>query len=144
MSSSKFLDLPQLIPGNIAFVSQGGSLGEAIINRAQDKGIGTSYFISTGNEGVLELSDCIEYFVESSPDTLVIIVLMEGIRNAEKLLRVADLALEKKKPIVVMKVGRTAVGRKAVNSHTGFMAGSDAVYEAGFSAKRIHQSVGTR
>lgn len=134
MSSSQFLDLPQLIPGKIAFVSQGGSLGEAIINRAQDNGIGSSYFISTGNEVVLELSDYIEYLL-NDPHTSVIIVLMEGIRNAEKLLRVADLALEKKKPIVVMKVGRTAVGRKAVNSHTGFMAGSDAVYEAVFRQK---------
>ncbi len=134
MSSSQFLDLPQFISGNIAFVSQGGSLGEAIINRAQDKGIGSSYFISTGNEAVLELSDYIEYLL-NDPHTSVICVLMEGIRDAEKLLRVADLALERKKPIIVMKVGRTAAGRKAVSSHTGLMAGTDAVYEAIFRQK---------
>jgi len=129
-----FFNLPQLIPGNIAFVSQGGSLGEAIINRAQDKGLGISYFISTGNEAVLELSDYIEYLLYDS-NTSVVIALIEGTQDGEKLLRVADLALEKKKPIIVMKIGRTAVGRKAVNSHTGFTAGSDAVYEAIFRQK---------
>jgi acetyltransferase len=136
MSFSQFLDLPQLIPGNIAFVSQSGSLGETLINRAQDNGIGISYFISTGNEAVLELSDYIEYLLDD-PHTLAIIALIEGIRNAEKLLSVADSALEKKRPIIVMKVGRTAVGRNAVSSHTGFMAGSDAVYEAIFRQKGI-------
>ncbi len=136
MSFSQFLDLPQLIPGNIAFVSQSGSLGETLINRAQDNGIGISYFISTGNEAVLELSDYIEYLLDD-PHTLAIIALIEGIRNAEKLLSVADLALEKKKPIIAMKVGRTAIGRKAVSSHTGLVAGSDAVYEAIFRQKGI-------
>jgi acetyltransferase len=136
MSFSQFLDLPQLIPGNIAFVSQSGSLGETLINRAQDNGIGISYFISTGNEAVLELSDYIECLLDD-PHTLAIIALIEGIRNVEKLLSVADSALEKKRPIIVMKVGRTAIGRKAVSSHTGLVAGSDAVYEAIFRQKGI-------
>jgi len=134
LSFSQILDLPQLIPGNIAFVSQSSSLGETLINRAQDKGIGISYFISTGNEAVLESSDYIEYLLHDS-HTSVIIWLMKGIKNADKFLRVADLALEKKKPIVVMKVGSTALGRKESSFHTGSKTGSDPVYEAIFRQK---------
>lgn len=136
MSFSQFLDEPQLIPGNIAFVSQSGSLGGALINRAQDREIGISYFISSGNEAGLDSSDYIEYFLDDSR-TSVIVVLMEGIRNADKFLRVANLASEKKKPIAVMKLGRTQVGRKAASSHTGCMTGSETVYEAIFRQKGI-------
>jgi acetyltransferase len=136
MSFYQFLDLPQLIPGNIAFVSQSGPLGGGLINRAQDKGIGISHFISTGNEALLESSDYIEYLLEDSY-TSVIILLIEGIKDAKKFLRVADLALKKKKPIVIMKLGRTSIGKKAAGFHTGAMAGSDVVYEAIFKGKGI-------
>jgi acyl-CoA synthetase (NDP forming) len=136
LSFLQVLDLPQLIPGNIGFVSQSGSLGEALINRAQNRAIGMSYFISTGNEEVLESSDYIEYLLDDS-HTSVIVWLMEGLRNAEKFLRIADIASDKKKPIVVIKVARTAVGRKAANFHAGYRMGSDAVYEAIFRQKGI-------
>jgi len=134
LSFSQILDSPKLIPGNIAFVSQSGSLGEALLNRAQDKGIGFSYFISTGSEAVLESSDYIEYLLHDS-HTSVIIWLMEGVTNADKFLRIADLATEKKKPIVVMKVGRTALGRKEASFRTGSLTASDAIYEAIFRQK---------
>jgi len=136
MSFSQVLDLPRLIPGEIAFISQSGALGGAVLNRVQDAGIGISHFISTGNEAVLESSDFIEYLLDD-PCTSVIMALIEGIRDGAKLLRVADLAVKKGKPIVVMKVGRTEAGGKAASSHTGSMTGSDAVYEAVFRQKGI-------
>lgn len=136
MSFSQFLDIPKLIPGNIAFISQSGALGGAILNRIQDRSIGISYFISTGNEAVLESSDFIEYLL-NEPNTTVIMALIEGIRDAEKFLRVADLAAEKGKPIVVLKIGKTESGGKAASSHTGSMTGSDSVYDAVFKQKGI-------
>ena len=136
MSFSQVLDLPRLIPGEIAFISQSGALGGAVLNRVQDAGIGISHFISTGNEAVLESSDFIEYLLDD-PSTSVVMALIEGIRDGAKLLRVADLAVKKGKPIVVMKVGRTEAGGKAASSHTGSMTGSDAVYEAVFRQKGI-------
>ena len=136
MSFSQVLDLPGLIPGKIAFISQSGALGGAILNRIQDMGIGISYFISTGNEAVLESSDFMEYLLDD-PNTSVIMALLEGIRDGAKLLKVADLAVKKEKPIVVMKVGRTEAGGKAASSHTGSMTGSDAVYEAVFRQRGI-------
>jgi len=136
MSFSQVLDLPRLIPGNIAFISQSGALGGATLNRVQDAGIGISYFVSTGNEAVLESADFMEYLL-NDPNTSVIMALVEGIRDGGKFLRVADLAIQRGKPIVVMKVGRTEAGGRAASSHTGSMTGSDAVYEAVFRQKGI-------
>jgi acetate---CoA ligase (ADP-forming) len=136
MSFSQFLDISYLIPGNIAFISQSGALGGALLNRIQDRSIGISHFISTGNEAVLETSDYIEYFLDD-PNTSVIMALIEGIKDGDKFLRVADLALKRGKPIVVMKVGKTETGRKAASSHTGSMTGSDVVYDAVFKQKGV-------
>jgi acetyltransferase len=136
MSFSQFLDIPTLIPGEVAFISQSGALGGAILNRIQDRSIGISYFVSTGNEAVLESSDFIECLLDD-PYTKVIMALIEGIRDAEKFLRVADLALKRKKPILVMKIGKTESGGKAASSHTGSMTGADSVYDAVFKQKGI-------
>ncbi len=136
MSFSQFLDVPKLVPGNIAFISQSGALGGAFLNRIQDRGIGISYFISTGNEAVLETSDFMEYLLDD-PNTSVIMALIEGIRNGENFLKVADLAARKKKPIVLMKIGRTEAGGRAASSHTGSMTGSDAVYHAVFQQSGV-------
>ena len=136
MSFSQFLDIPKLISGNIAFISQSGALGGALLNRIQDRSIGISYFISTGNEAVLESSDFMEYLL-NDPSTTVIMVLIEGIRDAEGFLRTADLAVKKKKPIVVLKIGKTGAGGKAASSHTGSMTGSDVVYDAVLRQKGI-------
>ena len=136
MSFSQFLNADKLIPGSIAFISQSGALGGSLLNRAQDKKIGFNYFISTGNEAVLDASDFMEYLVAHT-DTRVVVALIEGIRNLEKFLKVADLALEKNKPIVVMKVGKTESGGKAASSHTGSMTGSDEVYDAVFKQKGV-------
>jgi acyl-CoA synthetase (NDP forming) len=136
MSFSQFLDVSKLIPGDIAFISQSGALGGALLNRIQDRSIGISHFVSTGNEAILETSDYIEYFLDD-PKTSVIMILMEGIKDGEKFLRVADLALKRGKPIVVMKVGKTEKGGKAASSHTGSMTGSDIVYDAVFKQKGV-------
>jgi acetyltransferase len=87
MSFSQVLDLPRLIPGKIAFISQSGALGGAILNRIQDMGIGISYFISTGNEAVLESTDFMEYLLDD-PNTSVIIFTRD--QDGRKLLRLAD------------------------------------------------------
>ena len=136
MSFSQFLNISTLIPGQIAFISQSGALGGSLLNRAHDKKIGFSYFISTGNEAVAESSDFMEYLIDD-PHTKVIMAIIEGIRDADKFLKVSDLALQANKPIVVMKVGKTKAGGQAASSHTGSMTGSDEVYDAIFKQKGI-------
>jgi len=130
------LELDELTPGKIGLVSQSGGMTGAFLTRAEGRKIGFSAIISTGNEVDLEASDYIEFFLED-PQTKVIAVFLEGFRNISRFLQVADLALERGKPIVVLKIGRTQVGAKAAASHTGALTGSDEVYNAVFKQRGI-------
>jgi len=130
------LELDKLTPGRIGFVSQSGGLMGSLLTRAEARGIGFSYLVSTGNEVDLDATDYIEFMLEDSR-TDVIIVFLEGFRDIERFLRVADLSLKKEKPIIILKVGRSEAGAKAATSHTGALTGSDKVYDAIFKQKGI-------
>jgi acyl-CoA synthetase (NDP forming) len=132
LSFSQLLEMDTLIPGNIGFISQSGALGGSLVNRAQDNGIGLSYFISSGNEAVLEISDYITHLV-GDDRTQVIAAVIEGFRDGSKFIEAAELALEHQKPLIVLKIGETEVGSKAAASHTGSMTGSNAVIDAVFN-----------
>jgi len=131
MSFSGFLEADRLVSGNVGFVSESGALGGSIVNRAQDRNIGFSYFISTGNEADLDLTDFMAFLVEDA-NTQVIMAYVEGIRDIAKFARVAKRALELGKPIVLLKVGETEGGKRVAATHTGSLTGSDAVYSAAF------------
>ena len=141
LSFSQFLEIDTLIPGNIGFISQSGALGGSLVNRAQDKNIGLSYFISSGNEADLGVSDFIEYLVLHDEKTKVIAALIEGFKDGSKFVEAAELALKHRKPIIVLKIGETEAGKKAAASHTGALVGSDSVIDAVFNQKgviRVH------
>jgi acetyltransferase len=129
-------ELDHLTKGRIGLVSQSGGLTGAYVTRAEARGIGFSYVISTGNEMDLEASEYI-HFLLHDPQTDVIAVFLEGLRNIEHFMAVADEALEMGKPIIVLKVGRTEVGSKAAATHTGAMTGVDAIYDTVFRQKGI-------
>lgn len=137
LSFSQFLDIETLIPGNIALISQSGALGGSLLNRAQDRKIGFSYFISSGNEADLELSDYIKNLILHDEQTAVIAALIEGFKDGSKFVEVAELALKRQKPLIVLKIGETATGKKAAASHTGALSGSDSVVENLFRQKGI-------
>lgn len=117
--------------GNVAFISQSGAMMIALYGCFRDKEVGLSYVISTGNQVDLEISDFIRYCVDD-PNTKVISTFIEGIKDADKFLDTADYALEKGKPIIVLKVGRTEAGAAAAITHTGSIVGADFVYDAIF------------
>jgi acetyltransferase len=137
LSFSQLLESDTLIPGNIGFISQSGALGGSLVNRAQDKNIGLSYFISGGNEADLDVSDYIKHLVLHDEKTKVIAAVIEGIRDGAKFVEAAELALSHRKPIVVLKIGETEAGKKAAASHTGSMTGSDSVIDAVFNQKGV-------
>jgi acetate---CoA ligase (ADP-forming) len=137
LSFSQLLEIDTLIPGNIGFISQSGALGGSMVNRAQDKNIGLSYFISSGNEADLEISDYIKYLVVNDEKTKVIAAVIEGIRDGAKFMEAAKLAFNHRKPIVVLKIGETEAGKKAAATHTGSMTGSDAVIDAIFNQEGV-------
>jgi acetyltransferase len=124
-------DTPQ--PGQIAFVSQSGALGSAILNWAVSAGIGFSMFASLGSTLDIDYGDMIDYLGED-PNTRSIIIYMEGVGNAKKFMSAAR-GFARTKPIIVIKAGKHAAGAKAASSHTGALAGDYEVYDAAF--KRV-------
>jgi 4-hydroxybutyryl-CoA synthetase (ADP-forming) len=123
--------------GNIALVSQSGAICAATVEDAEAQNIGFSKVISMGNKVDMDESDVLELLAEDE-DTRVIVMYLEDIRNARRFMEIArSITTEKKKPIIVLKSGRTAEGAKAAASHTGALGGSDANYEAAFTQSGV-------
>lgn len=120
-------------PGSIAFISQSGALGSAILDWATVSHVGFSLFASLGSMLDIDFGDLID-FLGTDPSTRSIIVYVEGIGNAKKFMSAAR-GFSRTKPIVVLKAGKYNTGAKAVQSHTGALAGDFEVYDAAF--KRV-------
>ena len=116
--------------GGIAFMSQSGAFGAAILDWAARHEVGMSKFISLGNMTDLDESDFMEYLKDDKA-TKVITAYLEGVKDGRKFLEAARNAT-KKKPVVILKSGRTEAGAKAAASHTGSLAGSYTIYQAAF------------
>lgn len=117
-------------PGRVAFISQSGALGSAILDWAEEKKVGFSHFVSLGSMADISFYQLIDYF-GSDNRTSCILIYMENLVNARKFMSAAR-AFARSKPIVVLKAGVSAEGARATLSHTGAMAGNDAVYAAAF------------
>ena len=116
-------------PGRIGIASQSGAYGTHVFATARDRGLGTPVCVTTGNEADVTIGDVIGWLAED-PDTDVIAAYAEGIREADSLLAALAAARAARKPVVLMKVGRSALGRAAARSHTASIAGDDAVLDA--------------
>lgn len=119
------------LPGKIAFVSQSGAMCTAVLDWARPKGIGFSHFISIGDAADVDFGDVLDY-LGSDPGTRAILLYIESIRQRRNFMSAARAAA-RNKPILAIKAGRFTEGAKAAASHTGALAGSDAVYEAAFA-----------
>jgi acetyl coenzyme A synthetase (ADP forming)-like protein len=117
--------------GRVGFSSQSGALGLAIIEHANSLGLGISTFVSVGNKADISGNDLLRYW-ESDPGTDVILLYLESFGNPKKFSQVAR-RVGRKKPIVVVKSGRSAAGARATSSHTGaLIAASDVTVDALF------------
>lgn len=114
--------------GHIAFLSQSGALGTAVLDKAISEGVGFSKFISLGNEASLSEIEFLN-FLKDDEDTKAILMYVEQLSNGPEFMRLAT-EITKQKPIVVIKAGRGERGQQAVMSHTGSLAPSDAVFSA--------------
>lgn len=114
--------------GTIGFVSQSGALGVAILNVAADLGIGLTQFASMGNKADVSGNDLLEYW-EHDEDTHVIAMYLESFGNPRRFTEIAK-RVGHRKPILVVKSGRTAEGARAATSHTGAIAGTDVTVSA--------------
>lgn len=117
-------------PGNVGFISQSGALCTAVLDWSFQENVGFSAFVSIGSMLDVDWGDLI-YYLGDDPRTQSIVIYMESIGNARSFLSAArEVALTK--PIIVIKAGRTAAAAQAAASHTGTLAGSDAVLDAAF------------
>jgi acyl-CoA synthetase (NDP forming) len=122
--------------GGMAFIAQSGTVGAALMDWASEDQLGVSVFVSLGNRADVDESDCIQYF-NDDPNTRVIALYMEGVKRPDVFLESLSKAT---KPVVILKAGRTAWGRKAAESHTKSMAGSDAIYDAIFKKYKVYRA----
>ena len=130
-SFANIVDLKPVYPMSLGFVTQSGAFGTLIFAQAVQAGVGFSSFVSVGNEADTEFSDFLSYLL-TTPETKVIGGYLEGAKNGAKFRKAAQNALKLKKPILIMKVGRTRAGARAASSHTGSLAGDDKIYDAFF------------
>jgi acetyl coenzyme A synthetase (ADP forming)-like protein len=116
--------------GRVAFSSQSGALGQAILEYAENLHVGISHFASVGNKADVSGNDLLEYW-EKDPGTGVILLYLESFGNPRRFKEIAR-RVGRKKPIIAVKSGRTRAGIRATASHTGSLAGADVPVEALF------------
>ncbi len=128
---SAILDESLIEPGPVGIVSQSGAYGSHIAHLARERGLGIGHWMTTGNECDIDVAEALRWMVEQ-PDINVVMTYAEGIRDRDLFIDALEVARQREKAIVFMKVGRSEVGAHAVSSHTAALAGSDAVFDAVF------------
>ena len=121
--------------GNVAFVSQSGALGVAVLEMCKALHLGFSIFVSEGNKADLNDNDFLEY-LETHDNTKVIALYQESIEDAQRFRKIAS-RISRRKPLIALKAGRSASGAKAASSHTGALASSDLATDALFKQSGI-------
>jgi len=116
--------------GTVSFISQSGAVGSTVLDVIAGEGFGLSKFISYGNAAQIDETDLLQYLMKDK-ETKVIVTYLEGIKRGAEFVKIAK-QITKKKPVIVLKAGRTSAGVSAAHSHTAALAGNYAVHEALF------------
>jgi acyl-CoA synthetase (NDP forming) len=131
LTVNAILEMDSLPAGSASIVSQSGTMLGTVLSRGAARGLGFAKLVSVGNECDLGVGELAELLVED-PDTRVILLFLETIRDPERLARAARRAHAAGKPVVAYKLGRSALGQALARSHTGALAGADAAVDAYF------------
>ncbi|WP_288385458.1 acetate--CoA ligase family protein [uncultured Acinetobacter sp.] len=126
---STVLDGDFIEPGAVSIVSQSGAYGSHIAHLCRQRGLGIGFWVTTGNECDIDLSDALNWVVDQ-PEVKMVLAYAEGIRHRDRFIQALEKAQRNNVAIIFMKVGRSEVGAKAASSHTAALAGSDAVFDA--------------
>lgn len=126
-----------LIPGAAAIVTQSGAMGACMLTGFQESGSGVCALVSLGNEADVDFAECVEYFIDD-PRARVICGYLESVKDGARLRRAAARALERGKPIVLLKGGETEEGARAARSHTAAITASGDVFRAFAEQYGIH------
>lgn len=128
-----------LTPGNVAILSQSGAIGTLSLALTRDRGLGLSQWITTGNQCDVDFSECLAYLAQDEK-TKVIIAGLEGCRDGVAFRAALRVAHARRKPVLMLKIGKSDVGAEAIVSHTGTLAGDDEVYDAVFKAYGVYRA----
>ena len=120
-----------LVPGPVGIIAQSGVFGNILLDWLPEEGVRISKAVTIGNRLDVDECDLLEYLA-ADPATRVITLYLEGARDGRRLLAALKRATAKK-PVVILKSGRTVAGKRATASHTGSLSGEDAIYEAVFA-----------
>lgn len=115
--------------GRIGIATQSGAYGAHMLCAAREQGVGISTFVATGNEVDITVAEVIGWMAENDGID-IIISYIEGVRNGPELISALQLAKAARKPVIMLKAGRSALGKQAAKSHTAALAGDDAVIDA--------------
>lgn len=118
--------------GAVGIVLQSGALASSVLAFAQARNLGISLLTSMGNESLVTVTDVMEYLVDD-PDTRVIALFLESVRQSAEFVRVARRALAAGKPVVALKIGRSQLASHTAQAHTGALVGDDGVIDAAFA-----------
>jgi len=129
-------------PGTIAFVTQSGAIATAVLGWAHARGIGFSHVVSLGDMADVDFGDMLDYLA-SDPRARAILLYMEAVTHTRKFMSAARAAA-RTKPVIVVKAGRRPEGARAAATHTGALAGADAVFEAAFRRAGMLRVLGLR
>ena len=116
--------------GGLAFITQSGAVATAVLDWAQTRAIGFSHIVSMGTMADVDFGDMLDWLAQD-PSCQAVLLYVEAVTQARKFMSAAR-ACARLKPVIVVKAGRSAEGARAARSHTGALAGSDAVYDAAF------------
>lgn len=136
-ASALELGIPEA--GRIGLVSQSGGYGGYVLKHAFLRGMSFSSWIATGNESDIDVGEALRWMA-GQDDVDVLVAYLEGLRNRDDFVAALRIARERRKPVVVMKVGRTPEGTAAAISHTASLTGEDAVYDAVFREFGVHRA----
>jgi acyl-CoA synthetase (NDP forming) len=126
----------------VGMISQSGGSAAHIIKLAQLRGLAIGKFITTGNEADIGFGEGLKALAED-PEVAVIVAYIEGVRDPENFIAGLGAARRNRKPVITLKVGRTAAGAEAAASHTASLAGEDSVYDAIFRSYGVHRAGST-
>jgi len=125
----------RVLKGEVSFISMSGNIGVNLLSMGSTENVGFNKFVSIGNQADITLEEYLKYFGDD-PDTKIILIYIEGLRRGKKFMEVAE-EITAKKPIIVLKAGRSTAGAKAARSHSGALAGSDMIYDAVFKQSGV-------
>lgn len=125
----------RVLKGEVSALSMSGNIGVNLLSTGSTENVGFNKFVSIGNQSDITLEEYLKYFGDDR-ETKIILIYIEGLRKGKEFMEVAE-GITTKKPIMVLKAGKSASGAKAARSHSGALAGSNMIYDAVFKQSGI-------